>query len=124
MLNDCKFIGNWTKSPELRYTASGTAVTSATLAVNQQFKDKKETLYIDVIIWGKNGENVAQYTDKGSRVLVSGRLVIRSYEGKDGKRWVTEVVAENVRFLDKGKSEATGQSFGTEVTFNDQDIPF
>ena len=131
MLNDCKFIGNWTKTPELRYTTgSGIAVTTATLAVNQKFKEKEETLFVNVIIWGKNGENVAQYTDKGSKVLVSGRLVIRNYDGNDGqKRWVTEINADKVIFLDSKKTDSavgfvTEQMGGQEMDdFSDQ-IPF
>ncbi|MDI6721482.1 MAG: single-stranded DNA-binding protein [Candidatus Aenigmarchaeota archaeon] len=114
-------IGNWTKSPELRYTpGNGTAVVTATLAVNQKFKDKDETLFVNVVIWGKTAENVAQYTDKGSKVYISGRLVIRSYEGNDGqKRWVTEINADRVLFLDSKRT----QEADTYIP-DDSDAPF
>ena len=132
MLNDCKFIGNWTKPVELRYTpGNGTAVATSTLAVNQKFKDKEETLFVNVITWGKTAENVAQYTNKGSKVYVSGRLVIRSYDGSDGqKRWVTEIKADRVLFLDSKRQQSNSDAHdysmnemgGTEM--DDDSVPF
>ena len=130
MLNRVILIGRLTKDPELRYTPNGTAVASFTLAVNRQRANQqgeREADFIPVIVWQKQAENCANYIGKGSLVAVDGRLQVRTYEAKDGqRRWVTEVVAENVRFLDRreaGGSQETG-SFGSEVDFTEDDIPF
>lgn len=131
MLNRVILIGRLTKDPELRYTPNGKAVASFTLAVDRQFSSQqgeKETDFIPIVVWQKQAENVANFIGKGSMVAVDGRLQVRTYEGKDGqKRWVTEVIAENVRFLDRreasGGSHASS-SFGSEVAFTEDDIPF
>lgn len=120
MLNSVVLIGRMTKDPELRYTQAGKGVASFTLAVDRPFKNAngdKETDFINCVQWGKGAEFTAQYTAKGSLVAVEGRLQVRTYDKDGQKRWVTEVVAENVRFLDRRKD-----SLGTEVT--DEDIPF
>ena len=132
MLNRIVLIGRLTKDPELRYTPSGKAVASFTLAVdrarpNQQ--GEKEADFISVVVWQKQAENCANYIGKGSLVAVDGRLQIRTYDAKDGqRRWVTEVIAESVRFLDKRASSGEqGQgisSVGDEMSFTDDDIPF
>lgn len=130
MLNRVILIGRLTKDPELRYTPNGTAVASFTLAVNRGFANQqgeREADFIPIVVWQKQAENCANYISKGSLVAVEGRIQVRNYDGKDGqRRWVTEVVAENVRFLDKRDSgENTGmKSFGNEVEFSDDDIPF
>jgi len=125
MLNKVILIGRLTKEPELRYTPSGAAVASFTLAVNRtraNAQGERETDFIPVVVWQKQAENCANYIGKGSLVAVDGRLQVRTYDAKDGtKRWVTEVVAETVRFLDKRES---GTSYGEEVPFTDDDIPF
>ena len=100
MLNRIILIGRLTKEPELRYTTNGTAVCGFTLAVESGFGEKKRTDFIPIVAWNKQGESCANYLAKGKLAAVDGRLQIRSYEDKDGvKRYVTEVVAENVRFL-------------------------
>jgi single-strand DNA-binding protein len=103
-MNQIALIGRTTKDPELRYTASGTAVCTFTLAVDRDFKGKdgqKETDFINVVVWQKPAENTAKYLSKGKLCAVSGRLQTRNYEGNDGKRvYVTEVVAEQVKFLE------------------------
>lgn len=101
MLNKVILIGRLTRDPELRYTPnSGTAVGSFTLAVNRIGGKQEETDFIDIVVWGKQAENCAQYLQKGSLAAVDGRLQIRSYEAKDGqKRRVAEVVAFSVQFL-------------------------
>lgn len=130
MLNRILLIGRLTKDPELRYTPNGVAVASFTLAVDRSRKNaqgEKETDFIPIIVWQKQAENCANYIGKGSLVAVDGRLQVRTYDGKDGqRRWVTEVVAETVRFLDKRESSGTSgvNSFGNEVEFTDDDIPF
>ncbi len=127
MLNRVVLIGRLTKDVELRYSQSGTAVGSFTLAVDRNrtnAQGERETDFIPVVAWQKQAENCANYIGKGSLVAVDGRIQVRTYDTKDGqRRWVAEVIAENVRFLDK-KEKSTGSFFGQEVTFNDDDIPF
>ena len=109
-LNKVLLIGNLTRAPELRYTPSGTAVSDLRLAVNRAYTtqggDKREeTCFLTVVVWGKQAESAAQYLDKGSPVLVEGRLQTRDWETKDGqKRSVVEVVAERVQFMGRGKT--------------------
>ncbi len=131
-MNKCVLIGRLTKDLDLRYTQSGTAVAQFTLAVDRQFSKEKETDFIPCIVWGKTAENCANYIGKGSLVAVEGRIQVRTYEAKDGgKRWVTEVIAEQVRFLDRrgqGQEQQQGQDvserYGYEVKFSEDDIPF
>lgn len=141
MLNRVILIGRLTKEPELRYTPSGTAVAKFTLAVDRrQAKDReKEADFIDIVVWQKQAENCANYLGKGRLVAVDGRLQVRSYEDSQGiRRKAAEVVAENVRFLDRAKEVGTsagagaggaahgseGSSYGSEISFNEDDIPF
>jgi single-strand DNA-binding protein len=108
-LNKVFLIGNLTRPPELRYTPSGTAVTDLRIAVNRNYTtqggDKREeTCFLTVVVWGKQAESSAEYLDKGSPVMVEGRLQTRDWETKDGqKRSVVEVVAERVQFMGRGK---------------------
>lgn len=139
MLNRVILIGRLTRDPELRYTPNGVAVANFTLAVDRrQVKDReKEADFIDIVVWQKQAENCANYIGKGRLVAVEGRLQIRSYDDKEGnKRKVAEVIAETVRFLDRAKEggaayntahtghadEGTGS--GSEISFNEDDIPF
>ena len=135
MLNKVILIGRLTKDPELRYTPSGAAVFSFTIAVERNFANQqgdREADFIPIIAWRKQAENCAQYLNKGALVAVDGRLQVRSYDGNDGqRRWVTEVIAENVRFLSKGSGGSNKNNveaeipadLGTEVSFID-DVPF
>ena len=115
MYNKIILIGNLTKDPELRYTQQGTAVASFTLAVNSRIKSKdesrEETLFMDVVVWGKQGEVVSQYLSKGRQALVEGRLRERKWEGQDGQqKRRMEVVADSVRFLGKKDDSSRGGS--------------
>ncbi|KJS86973.1 MAG: single-stranded DNA-binding protein [Peptococcaceae bacterium BICA1-8] len=129
MLNRVILIGRLTKDPELRYTPSGTAVATFTLAVDRPLakEGQQDVDFVPIVVWSKQAENCANYIGKGRLVAVDGRLQVRTYDTKEGqKRWVTEVVAENVRFLDRGKDpkDQSDSSFGNEVSFSDEDIPF
>lgn len=104
--NKVILIGNLTKNPELRYTPSGTPVTSFGLAVNRRFRQasdlKEEVCYIDIVVFGRQAENCGQYLSKGNGVIVDGRLQQRRWETEDGqKRSKHEVVAQTVTFLPK-----------------------
>lgn len=116
MYNKVILIGNLTRDPELRYTPNGKAVSTVGLAVNSKFRSgeesKEETLFIDVVVWGKQAETVSQYLSKGRQVLVEGRLQERRWEQDGQQRRKTEVVAENVRFLGS-KREGGGESGGS-----------
>jgi single-strand DNA-binding protein len=136
MLNKVILIGRLTREPELRYTPNGAAVAKFTLAVDRcQVKDReKEADFIDIVVWQKLAETCANYLGKGRLVAVDGRLQVRSYEDSQGiRRKAAEVVAENVRFLDRAKegSVAAGGTslsseggYGSEISFNEDDIPF
>lgn len=101
-MNRIILIGRLTRDVELRYTQSGKAVASFTIAVDRKFQ-KDETDFINIVVWNKAAENCANYIGKGRLVAVDGRLQIRSYDAQDGtKKYVTEVVADDVQFLDKG----------------------
>jgi single-strand DNA-binding protein len=121
MLNTVILIGRLTRDPDQRYTPNGVAVTKFTLAVDRGFTNKqgeKETDFIDVVVWQKLAENCASYLGKGRLVAVEGRLQIRSYDDKEGiRRKVAEVVARNVKFLDKAKDGGSqnGKSGGRET---------
>lgn len=105
MFNKVILIGNLTKDPELRYTPQGTAVATLRLAVSSKFRQseelKEETLFIDVVVFGKQAETSSQYLAKGRPVLVEGRLQERRWESDGQQRSKFEVVAQNVRFLGK-----------------------
>lgn len=136
MLNRTILIGRLTKDPELRYTPNGVATASFTLAVERPFKTngEKETDFIQIVTWKQTAESVANYLRKGRLTAVEGRIQVRNYENKEGKRvYITEVVADNVRFLEKAESGDTKRedrpsdpfpSEGTPIDISDDDLPF
>jgi single-strand DNA-binding protein len=114
-INRVVLIGNLTRDPELRHTPSGTAVCSLRLAVNTRRKDQtgqwtEKPNYFDVTVWGQQGENCAQYLQKGRPVGVDGRLEWREWDAQDGqKRQAVEIIAESVQFLGgRGDGEGGG----------------
>ncbi len=111
MLNRVVLIGRLTRDPELKYTPNGVAVCSFTLAIDRKF-NKNETDFIDIVVWRGLAENCANYLNKGRLTAVEGRLQIRTYETQEGqKRKVAEVVADDVRFLERaGTSSASAGS--------------
>lgn len=109
MLNRVILIGRLTRDPDLSYTPNGTAVAKFTLAVNRKF-NKEETDFIDCQVWRGLAETCASYLAKGSLVAVEGRLQVRNYEDRDGKkRKAVEVVVDDARFLSP-KSSSSGSS--------------
>lgn len=120
MFNKVILIGNLTKDPELRYTPQGTPVSTFRIAVNTRYKQSEEaredTLFIDVVTFGKQAETCSQYLSKGKSVLVEGRLQERRWESEGQQRSKFEVVAQTVRFLSrKGGGEGQGLP-DTELT--------
>ncbi|RFU67098.1 single-stranded DNA-binding protein [Peribacillus saganii] len=109
MINQVTLVGRLTKDPEIRYTPEGKAVSNVTLAVNRNFRNAGgdfEADFVQCTLWKKTAENTTQYCQKGSIVGITGRIQTRNYENQEGKRvYVTEVVAESVRFLDSKHKE-------------------
>ena len=105
-------IGRLTKDPELRYTPKGTPVASFSLAINYRYKQndekKDETTFIDIVVFGKPAEFCGQYLNKGSAVIVDGRLQQRRWESDGQQKSKIEVVAQSVNFL-PGSKKATGE---------------
>lgn len=101
MYNKAFLIGNLTRDPELRYTASGIPVTHFTVAVNRG-KEREEVDFINVVAWRRLAEVCGEFLKKGRPVAVEGRLQIRTFTGRDGQpRTVAEVVADNMQMLGK-----------------------
>ena len=130
-MNTVQILGNLTRDPEVRFTKSGKAVATFTVAATNTYVDsatnetKEQTAFINCVAWGKQGELLQQYR-KGNRLFVEGRLQTRSYETQDGqKRYVTEVVANFVgQYLDVNTLDGGSNfdSFGTGG--NEEHIPF
>lgn len=103
VINQIILVGRLTKDPEIRYTADGAPVASITLAVSRNFKNAAgeiETDFVNCTVWRRTAENTANYCRKGSVVGVTGRIQTRSYENAERNRvYVTEVVADSVRFM-------------------------
>lgn len=127
MINRAVLTGRITKDPELRYTQNGTAVVQFTLAVDRQFRNQdgeREADFINCVIWRKSAENFANFTHKGSKVGVDGRIQTRSYENQQGNRvYVTEVIVDNFALLDSRQDNQQGyasqsQNNGAQTDFN------
>ena len=117
MYNKIILIGNLTRDPEMRYTPQGTSVCNFGLAVNRKYKQgeemKEEVTFINIVVFGKQADTCGQYLNKGSAVLIEGRLQERRWETEEGqKRSKHEVVAQNVRFLSKKQGSSDIDSFG------------
>jgi single-strand DNA-binding protein len=114
--NKIILIGNLTKDPELRYTPQGTPVASFRIAVNYRYKQsdeaKQETMFIDNVVFGKQAESCSKFLNKGSSVLVEGRLQERRWESNGQQKSKFEVVAQSVRFLSR---RGGAQDQGAEV---------
>lgn len=113
-MNNANLVGRLTRPVDLRYTQTGIAYGSFTLAVNRKYKNKdgeREADFINCVIWKKGAELLANYTQKGSLIGVSGPIQTRSYDNQQGQRvYVTEVLVENFDFLESRKNDADGFS--------------
>ena len=148
-MNKVILIGRLSQDPEMRTTPNGVATTTFSVAVSRNYTNQageRETDFFRCVAWRKQAENIAKYCQKGTQVAVEGRLQNRSYDAQDGtKRYVTEVIADNVSFLgsrgDANSSSSAPQNmendveineasedpfkdFGDEVTLTDDDLPF
>lgn len=127
-MNKCIITGNLGKEPSTKYTQSGKAVCTFSVGVSSGWGDNKRTDWINVVAWDKRAETCGKCLTKGSKVLVEGRIQTRSYDANDGsKRYVTEVVANEVEFLDRkpqGEQNAPqAQDMGGEPV-SEEIIPF
>ena len=116
MLNRVILIGRLTRDPELRYTPAGVAVTQFTLAVDRPFTSQggeREADFIPVVTWRQLAETCANYLRKGRLAAVEGRIQVRNYENNEGKRvYVTEIIADNRRFLESANPDNNGGGGG------------
>ena len=135
-VNKVILIGNLGRDPEIRYTKSGQAVASFSLATTEKWKNKdgereEKTEWHRIVAWGRLGEICGEYLTKGKQAYIEGRLQTRDWEDKDGnKRTTTEIVASNMVMLSQagGSSSASeGSATGSDnadAEFEDEDIPF
>lgn len=143
MLNKVFVQGRMTADPELRHTQNGVAVATFRLAVTRDFKEKdgeRKADFISVVCWRGTAEFVSRFFQKGSLAVVEGRLQVRDYTDRDGnKRFITEVIADNVYFSESRKRDDTEQTYqaggDTEQTYpasgeqfadisDNEDLPF
>jgi single-strand DNA-binding protein len=130
-LNKVILLGNLTRDPELRYMPSGTPVSSFGLAMNRRYRQneelKEEVCFVDVVVFGRQAENVGEYLRKGRLALVEGRLRWRSWETESGqKRSKHEVVAETIQFMPRGRDDSTtgpAADFSSSESRSDMDMP-
>ena len=126
--NKVMLMGNLTRDPELRFTANGAAVTSFGLAVNRKFKQgdewKDDVCFVDITVWGKQGENCAEYLSKGRPAFIEGFLKFSTWESDGQKRNKLEVVANTVQFLGS-RGGSSGETSGEQApNSNEDDVPF
>ena len=120
-MNKVILIGRLTRNPELRYTGSNTPVATFSLAVNRPFTNQngeREADFINCVVWRKLAETVKNYLFQGSQVAVEGRIQTRKYQNDKGEnKYITEILAENVEFLDsKSKREENVVNEQVETT--------
>ena len=125
-MNKVILTGNLTKDIELTYTSSGVSVSKFTIAVSRRFTNSdgtREADFINCIAWRNTAENLAKYCHKGDKIAVVGALQVRTYEAQDGsKRYVTEVIADEVEFINTKKD--SGKSDELNLVEDDGDLPF
>lgn len=137
-LNKALLIGNLGNDPEIRSTPSGQSVCNFNIATTRRWNDKsgqsqEETEWHRIVVWGRQAENCKEFLKKGRQVFIEGRIQTRQWEDKEGnKRYTTEVVAQNVQFLNGGPRSQAPQSEGSpppsapadDFGGSDDDIPF
>lgn len=147
-MNKVILIGRLTKDPELKTTPNGVSTASFSIAVTRNYTNangERDADFINCVAWRKQAENLAKYCYKGSQVAVDGRMQVRNYDAQDGtKRYVTEVIADNITFLGSKSSNTSNinnegnnsdiiatdvsedpfKDFGEEVVLSDDDLPF
>jgi single-strand DNA-binding protein len=130
-MNKVFLIGNLTKNPELSTTGSGISVCKFTLAVSRRFSNKdgvRDTDFLPVIVWREQADHCNKYLKKGSKAAVSGSIQTRTYDAEGGRRYITEIIADEVQFLTtKNDSDSADLSDGEvfdDLKVVDADLPF
>ena len=146
-VNKVILVGRLGKDPDLRYTASGTAVANFTLATSERYKDRngesqERTEWHNIVVWRNLAEICGKYLKKGKQIYIEGKIQTRSYDDRDGnKRYITEIVVDQMQMLGRADEDggapsrrsepyyqeepASGGSSDSEPPFNpDDDIPF
>lgn len=125
-MNKVILIGNLTKDPEFQTTNSGISIARFTIAVQRKFENangEKETDFLSVVAWRSLADLVKKYVKKGNKVCVCGSLQTRNFEAQDGsKKYVTEIIADEVEFLTQPQSEEKAQVKAEDI--KDDDLPF
>ena len=133
-MNHVVLIGRTTRNPDLKKTPSGASVVSFTLAVNRPTKGQPDTDFINCVAWNKTADAICAYVHKGDQIAISGRIQVRNYDDKDGKRvYITEVVCNSVQSLESKKTAQSSAYKATEpynvssddpVDIESGDLPF
>ena len=127
-MNKVHLIGNLTKDPELRYTKQNTPVASYTIAINSRYGEQQQTDFINISSWGKSGEFVSKYFQKGQPIAITGRLKNRNYEDSNGvKHYSMEVVTEDIEFVGSKKEEVKiepREEFVPNFNIEDGELPW
>lgn len=131
-MNKCILVGNLVRDPELTTTSNGVAVCRFSIAVSRRYANsdgERETDFLNIVVWRNLGENCHKFLKKGSKVGVVGNIQSRSYDATDGsKRYVTEIVAEEVEFLSTKSADDTSKVASEEVSklqpIDDDGLPF
>lgn len=136
-VNKAILIGRLGKDPELRYTQSGKAVASFSLATSERWtgqdgQKQESTTWHNIVVWGRQAEVIKEYMHKGSQIFIEGRISNRSYDDKDGnKKYISEIVVQNFTFLDSKGAGGGAPSGGSDMppppppdSGGDDDLPF
>ena len=138
-VNKAILIGNLGRDPELRYTPSGAAVCTFSIATTEKWRDKQtnemkeSTNWHNIVLWGKQAETAKQYLTKGSPVYIEGRIQTRSWDDNGVKKYITEIVGQRLQFLGRRTGEATAEGdappppeadAAPPLTEEDDDLPF
>lgn len=130
-MNLITLTGNLTKDSELIYVGQkNTPKLNFAIANNEGFGDNQKTIFVNCVLWGKSAENLVNYLQKGTKVLVKGKLDIRNYEDKEGnKKYLTEIVVDmfgGVEFIGGNNSNKTNNNFDVDFSepIDEGDMPF
>ncbi len=133
MINKVILVGRITRDPELRTIGSGVACVNFTVACNRPFQDQqgeRAADFINCVVWRKQAENLARYVKKGALIGIEGRIQTRNYEADGQTRYVTEVLCDNIQFLEAKQEASTRQAEESDPFMNqtkyvdDDDVPF
>ena len=124
-MNQVNLIGRLTKDPDIRYTQDQMAIARFSIAINTGYGDKQRVDFPNIIVFGKSAENCEKYLTKGRLVAIGGRIQTGSYENKEGKKvYTTDVVANNVEFLEWGDKNEKAEEPTPDFKKLDEDVPF